>query len=269
MSKKSYAGRHRPAKKPLRRPAALTSGFILPAGAAAALVITATGASVAETRDQAPLQLGQAALGLATTHSAERVADESSVQERRNQANAQSAALLARQQEADRAARAKQRADLAAKKKAAAKKAAEKKAEAKRKAAAHRWVEPISGGNFTSGFKMRWGRMHEGNDFATPVGTPVKAMSTGTVVYTGWWGGGGNTTKIQYWDGTVSFFEHQSRITAKVGQQVSPGEVVGYSGNTGHSTGPHLHLEIHPKGGDAVNPTPWLLAHDLFEKQLG
>ena len=168
--------------------------------------------------------------------------------------------LHARQQQAERAARTKERVALATRKAAAAKQKA---------AAAHRWVTPLDGGRFTSGFKMRWGRMHEGDDFSTPVGTPVKAMSTGTVIYTGWYGGGGNTTKIRYWDGTVSFFMHQSRISAEVGEHVSPGQVVGLSGNTGHSTGPHLHVEIHPKGGDAVNPMPWLHQHGLYAKVAG
>lgn len=271
MSKPSYAGRHRPAHKRLRRPAVLRNGFVLPASAAAALVITATGASVAESQGRTPAEAGAAVMGLATsssisfgaTSSAQTASDVTSVEERRSQANARSAALLARQQQADRAARAKERVAVA-KKQAAAKKAAERKA-----SSAHRWVPAISGGSFTSGFKMRWGRMHEGDDFSTPVGTPIKAMSTGKVIYTGWYGGGGNTTKIEYWDGTVSVFMHQSRITATVGQQVAPGDLVGYSGNTGHSTGPHLHLEIHPNGGDAVDPSPWLVAHGLFTNQLG
>lgn len=260
LSMLPYAGRHRPAHHTLRRPALLTNGFLLPASAAAVLLVTGTGASIAEAHGgSATLSgIGQAALGVSTP-AAETVSDESTIQERRSQANARSVDLLARQQQAERTARAKERVALATKKAAAA----------KQKAAAHRWVTPLDGGRFTSGFKMRWGRMHEGDDFSTPVGTPVKAMSTGTVIYTGWYGGGGNTTKIRYWDGTVSFFMHQSRISTKVGQQVSPGQVVGLSGNTGHSTGPHLHVEIHPKGGDAVNPMPWLHQHGLYTKVAG
>jgi murein DD-endopeptidase MepM/ murein hydrolase activator NlpD len=106
--------------------------------------------------------------------------------------------------------------------------------------------------------------MHTGDDLAVATGTPLYAMSTGEVIFTGWSGGRGNLTEIRYWDGTVSYYEHQSRISAKVGQQVSPGEVVGYVGNTGHSFGSHLHLEIHPNGGDPIDPHPWMTKHGLI-----
>lgn len=186
---------------------------------------------------------------LAKEQTAEAAAEVEAVSQRRSQSVDQQVALQGRQQEADRAARAK--------------KAAEAKANAE--ASEKRWVMPVVGADFTSGFKMRWGRMHEGNDLACPTGTPIKAMSSGVVIFTGWYGGGGNTTKIRYWDGTVSYYEHQSKITATVGQQVSPGDIVGYVGNTGHSFGSHLHLEIHP-GGDsspAIDPHPWMAEHGL------
>jgi murein DD-endopeptidase MepM/ murein hydrolase activator NlpD len=146
--------------------------------------------------------------------------------------------------------------------KKAAKAAAAKKAEEARKAS-QTWVMPIKGAVFTSGFGWRWGRMHQGDDFGTPVGTPLAAMSTGKVTFAGWEGGYGNKLEITYWDGTVSVFGHMSQIATSVGQSVAPGDIVGYSGNTGHSTGPHLHLEIHPDGGAAIDPAPWLRAHHL------
>jgi len=187
--------------------------------------------------------------------------------ERAQQLEARTAAIQTRIAQQQRAARTAQRTALAqqraqkAQAAAAATKAlaARKQAEARARA----WQMPIKGAPFTSGFGMRWGRMHAGNDFGAPVGTPLSAMSTGTVIFAGGESGYGNLLKIRYWDGTVSFYGHMSRITARVGQAVSPGEVVGYSGNTGHSTGPHLHLEIHPHGGAAVNPAPWLRAHGL------
>jgi murein DD-endopeptidase MepM/ murein hydrolase activator NlpD len=121
------------------------------------------------------------------------------------------------------------------------------------------WAPPIGPGfALTSGFGMRWGSMHPGQDFAIPVGTPVKAMSSGTVIFAGWSGGYGNKVEIQYWDGTVSWYAHNSRLMVKTGQAVSPGQVVSLSGNTGHSTGPHLHLEVHPAGGSPVPPVTWL-----------
>nr|WP_277352145.1 M23 family metallopeptidase [Knoellia sp. DB2414S] len=100
--------------------------------------------------------------------------------------------------------------------------------------------------------------MHQGDDLAMPIGTPLKAMSTGTVIFAGVQGGYGNKVEIEYWDGTVSYYGHMNSISATVGQKVAPGDVIGYSGNTGRSTGPHLHLEIHPNGGPAIDPGPWL-----------
>jgi murein DD-endopeptidase MepM/ murein hydrolase activator NlpD len=69
--------------------------------------------------------------------------------------------------------------------------------------------------------------------------------------------------KIRYWDGTVTFYAHMSSLSVTEGESVVPGQVVGHSGNTGHSTGPHLHLEVHPDGGAAINPVPWLSEHHL------
>jgi murein DD-endopeptidase MepM/ murein hydrolase activator NlpD len=159
-------------------------------------------------------------------------------------------------------------ADAAAKSAADAAKA---KAEAARKAKlaavarAHRWVMPFSNYTLTSGFGWRWGRMHPAQDLAAPVGTPVRALSSGTVIFAGWSNEGyGYKVEIRYWDGTVSWFAHNSRLLVRVGEKVAPGEVVSYSGNTGNSTGPHLHLEIHPDGGAAVVPRTWLAKHGIY-----
>jgi murein DD-endopeptidase MepM/ murein hydrolase activator NlpD len=135
---------------------------------------------------------------------------------------------------------------------------AAKKAEEEARQKAQRWVAPLSNYRLTSGYGWRWGRMHPAQDFAAPVGTPVLALSTGTVVFSGWSNQGyGYMVQVRYWDGTVSWFAHNSRLAVSVGEQVSPGQVVAYSGNTGHSTGPHLHLEIHTPQGAAVNPRAW------------
>ena len=121
------------------------------------------------------------------------------------------------------------------------------------------WVAPISAGyTLTSGFGMRWGALHPGQDFAIPVGSEVRAMSSGTVLMAGSSGGYGNKVEIQYWDGTVSWYAHNASLSVSQGQSVSPGQVVALSGNSGHSTGPHLHLEIHPANGDPVAPLGWL-----------
>ena len=86
---------------------------------------------------------------------------------------------------------------------------------------------------------------------AAPVGTPLYAMSKGTVVHAAYSSVAGNKVEIKYWDGTVSWYAHNSSVKVKVGQTVSPG-------HTGRSFGAHLHLEIHPGGGDPINPFPWL-----------
>ncbi|MCU1536274.1 MAG: Peptidase, partial [Humibacillus sp.] len=151
----------------------------------------------------------------------------------------------------------------AAKAKAAAAARARTAAAARAKAAAaHRWVTPVSGYTLTSGFGMRWGKLHPAQDFATPVGTPVHSLSTGTVVFAGWDSTGyGNLVKIRYWDGTVSFMAHNSRLLVSVGDTVAPGQTIALSGNTGHSTGPHVHLEIHPGDAAPVPPVNWLKSH--------
>ncbi|MDF2093854.1 M23 family metallopeptidase [Knoellia sp. 3-2P3] len=257
-----YQGRHRGSSNGRRRiPQSFSSGFALPTAAAATLVLTATGASVAES---APIQLdltGAEARARADAAALERA----EATEERQAFELKMAAAQARVAEEQRASRERARTallkkqkDAAAKKAAAAAKAkALAAAEAKRKAE-RKWISPIAGATFTSGFGMRWGRMHNGNDFACPVGTPLMAMSQGTVIFAGQEGGYGNKVEIEYWDGTVSYYAHMDTISVTVGQQVAVGDQVGTSGNTGHSTGPHLHLEIHPGGGGAVDPEPWL-----------
>ncbi len=136
-------------------------------------------------------------------------------------------------------------------------------AQVAKRAFAHSWRLPITNPVKTSGFGYRWGRLHAGEDFAVDVGTPLASMSSGTVAYAGEESGFGNLVEIRYWDGTISYYAHMSDISVKVGQSVDPGQIVGESGNTGHSTGPHLHLEIHPDGGEAVNPLPWLSSHRI------
>jgi murein DD-endopeptidase MepM/ murein hydrolase activator NlpD len=248
-------GRHRGPKKGPRFPVGLSSSFLLPSAAAAALVVTATGATVAES---AP-----AYFDVTGSASKARALDAASAQfdrvDQLQQHELQTTAAQGRLTEVQRIARSAQRTSVV---KQSASAVALKKAEAARKAG-ETWMMPITGATFTSGFGWRWGRLHEGNDFATPVGTPLASMSTGTVISTGYESGYGNKVDIQYWDGTVSVYAHMSEISASVGDKVAPGTIVGLSGNTGHSTGPHLHLEIHPNGGAAINPAPWLHTHHL------
>ena len=218
-------------------------------------MVTASGATVAESAPTVFDLSGSAAKAKAANAAAAEFDRVESEQQREVQASA----AANRVTEAARIARDAERRSLAKKQAAAA---AVRKAEAARKAR-EKWVPAIAGAAFTSGFGWRWGKMHEGNDFGTPVGTPVHSMSSGTITFAGWEGGYGNKVEITYWDGTVSVYGHLSSIKVSVGDKVDPGEVVALSGNTGHSTGPHLHLEIHPNGGAAIDPAPWLHAHGL------
>jgi murein DD-endopeptidase MepM/ murein hydrolase activator NlpD len=117
---------------------------------------------------------------------------------------------------------------------------------------------------YTSGYGRRWGRMHYGTDFAAPHGTPIYASADGVVVHAGWASGYGRLIKIRHEFGYETRFGHLSKIRVNVGQKVSRGERIGDMGNTGRSTGTHLHYEIRING-NAINPMKYLEAgHDVF-----
>jgi murein DD-endopeptidase MepM/ murein hydrolase activator NlpD len=123
------------------------------------------------------------------------------------------------------------------------------------------WVRPISG-PVTSGFGQRWGRLHAGVDFGAPIGTPVHAASDGTVVAAGPASGYGNWIKITHPGGVSTVYGHISRWTVTVGQPVSAGQVVAYSGDEGRSTGPHLHFETHVDG-QPIDPVAFYAAQGV------
>lgn len=117
---------------------------------------------------------------------------------------------------------------------------------------------PVGGGigGFpkTSGYGMRWGKMHTGNDYGMPVGTKLGIGGPGKVLGAGNWGGYGNAMDIGGPGGMVYRFAHLSKINAPVGANLPPGYPFALSGNTGRSTGPHLHFEARPGGGGPVPP---------------
>ena len=98
----------------------------------------------------------------------------------------------------------------------------------------------------------RW-KAHLGVDFGARRGTPILAAADGKVIYSGWIRGYGKVIKIRHKDHYVTLYAHQSQLKAKVGQHVSQGQVIGYVGTTGRSTGPHLHFGLY-KNGRAINP---------------
>ena len=117
---------------------------------------------------------------------------------------------------------------------------------------------------YTSGFGMRWGRMHNGTDFAAPIGTPVYSTADGVVTHASWSSGYGRLIKIQHEFGIETRYAHLNRIRVEVGQRVSRGERIGDMGNSGRSTGPHLHYEVRV-GGRPVNPMIYIRAgQDVF-----
>lgn len=125
------------------------------------------------------------------------------------------------------------------------------------------YIKPISGGRLSSGFGARSAPTkgastnHKGVDWATPIGTSVVASNAGTVVHAGWASGYGYAVYINHADGRQTRYGHLSKVLVKTGQTVAQGERIALSGNTGRSTGPHVHFEIRINGS-AVNPLKYL-----------
>ena len=117
-------------------------------------------------------------------------------------------------------------------------------------------VWPVHG-VLTSSYGWRWGRMHEGIDLAVSSGTPVVASAAGTVIVAGWLGGYGNLVVVDHGNGMSTAYGHNTSVAVGVGQSVAQGQLVAYSGNTGHSTGPHVHFEVRINGSP-VDPLGYL-----------
>jgi murein DD-endopeptidase MepM/ murein hydrolase activator NlpD len=101
---------------------------------------------------------------------------------------------------------------------------------------------------------------HNGIDIPARTGTPIRAAGGGTVTFSGWNGGYGNTVIIDHGSGLTTMYSHNTRNNATVGQRVERGDIIAYVGSTGRSTGPHLHYEIR-RNGTAVNPISFLMEH--------
>jgi murein DD-endopeptidase MepM/ murein hydrolase activator NlpD len=118
------------------------------------------------------------------------------------------------------------------------------------------FIWPVDG-YVTSGYGPRWGRTHTGMDVAAPGGTPIAAAKAGDVIYAAPMGGYGNLVAVDHGDSVVTLYAHQSRIAVAEGQEVGQGDVVGYVGTTGRSTGNHLHFEVRIDGSPR-DPRPYL-----------
>ena len=112
-------------------------------------------------------------------------------------------------------------------------------------------------GPISSGYGRRGGKLHAGIDLAVPVGTTVRAAADGTVTFTGASSGYGTAVYLEHAGGLFTRYGHLSRASVRRGQDVRRGDQIGLSGNTGSSTGPHLHFEVRP-GNKAVDPRGYL-----------
>ncbi len=120
------------------------------------------------------------------------------------------------------------------------------------------FIWPVAG-QITSGFGYRRGRFHAGVDIPGPVGSPIVAVQEGVVIFAGNAGDGyGNRVDIRHPNGIVTRYAHGHQIYVSQGQYVQQGQTIMSRGNTGRSTGPHLHFEVRPGGGAPVDPRPYL-----------
>jgi murein DD-endopeptidase MepM/ murein hydrolase activator NlpD len=131
--------------------------------------------------------------------------------------------------------------------------------------AVQRWITPVYSyrltGRFADGGSLWSSGVHTGLDFAAPTGSPVRSIASGVVLSTEYDGAYGNKTVVRLDDGTEVWYCHQDSQAVTPGEQVARGEVIGAVGSTGNVTGPHLHLEIRPGGGDPVDPEVALARH--------
>lgn len=164
---------------------------------------------------------------------------------------------------ADRASRTQERIDLKTQQEAEKKKAA---AEAARKERLRpKYALPVAQHGLSAYFGqagINWMSQHTGIDFPVSYGTTVMAATDGTV-RTQWNSAYGNMMIVTAMDGTETWYCHLSTYRVSSGTTVKAGDPIAYSGNSGNSTGPHLHFEVRPAGGSAIDPLPWLRSHDL------
>ena len=130
------------------------------------------------------------------------------------------------------------------------------------------WTSPLPHSNYvlTAGFGecgLHWAHCHTGQDFAVPTGTPVVSVGDGVVIFAGWDGPYGNAVHVLHPAGIATWYAHLSRITVHPGQSITGADVIGLSGATGNTTGPHLHFEVRTGAslistGTPIDPMPWL-----------
>ncbi len=262
-------GGRRKAERPRRR--AATSGplFSLPtlAGTTAVVVAAAGAVSVGTATAETALASGEIARlsGQANVlNGASSVGSSNPLSQRKRAVSRDSA----REALADKAGEELQAAaEVKARQRSAALEAFARKAESHAaEVAKNAWQLPLVSFRLSSRFgecSALWARCHTGLDMAAPTGTPIHAIANGVVTEVGYDGSYGNKTVVQLEDGTELWYCHQSSFGVNVGETVVGGQTIGYVGSTGNTTGPHLHLEVHPGAGDPVDPYAALLAHNV------
>ncbi|MFJ4922249.1 M23 family metallopeptidase [Streptomyces sp. NPDC088725] len=239
-----------------RRSVLRSRAAILAAGVGVS-VAAGTGAAFAATGSDASAHLGEAASSSTVVAVQKQASAQSEAAQKHAAAvKAQHAKLV--QQEKDR--KVQLVAEQIKAKKTAAKKAAS-------------WIPPVDHYKLSAPFGRggtMWSHKHSGQDFAVPIGTAVHAAHGGTVVKAGPNGAGdgpayGNAVVIRHANNTYSQYAHLSKVEVHVGQHVNTDQFIALSGNTGNSSGPHLHFEIRttPNYGSAVNPVHYMRAEGV------
>ncbi len=131
------------------------------------------------------------------------------------------------------------------------------------------WQLPLPAGSYRVSHNFGacsylWANCHTGEDLSAPSGTPIYAIAAGTVTSAGYDGSYGYKTVVTLEDGTELWYCHQTSIGVSVGETLVPGQSIGTVGSTGNTTGPHLHLEVRPGAGDAVDPVGALAARGVI-----
>jgi len=239
------------------------------AGAQAAkAVVSTSGHVLAGDRDQrASRSTGRPAL---TAESAERAKAKAARQARQRAREVRERAREARQARAVRARQrqeARQEARLEARREARLEARREARQEARQAArvAARQWVLPLQNYNLTAHFgevSYLWSSSHSGLDLAAATGSPVRAIASSVVAEAGYDGAYGNRVVLRLPDGTQHWFGHLNTIDVSVGEQLAAGQQLGTVGSTGHTTGPHLHLEVRIND-TPVDPYAALVSHGL------
>jgi murein DD-endopeptidase MepM/ murein hydrolase activator NlpD len=126
------------------------------------------------------------------------------------------------------------------------------------------WVSPMPDGELSSCFGPRWGTMHQGIDLFNRENTPEFAVGAGTVYAAGWtYTGYGISVVIDHHNGFFTHYAHMNKTNVSAGNEVHAGDLIGWEGSTGDSSGPHLHFEVHHGMWNQVDPAPWLRDHGV------